>query len=141
MESRSDAEALRGSKLHSYSDHVTLASHHYSQQSRSPSLSPPGFTAIQSFFHKLAFLGGKMWKIRRRPVSMHRITGLCKSSSLFQSTLPFQPVMLSTRVDRRSLHRVLDSVKGPPGFIVGLPRVPHSILGFPIRPMPLPSRH
>ena len=51
----------------------------------------------------------------------------------FSIYCPFQPVMLSTRVgpkQGRSSHRVLDSVKGPPGFIVGLPRVPYTGAAF-----------
>ena len=65
---------------------------------------------------------------------MHRITGLCKSFSLFQSTALSNPSSSpSTRVGPKqggSSHRVLDSLKGPPGFIVGLPRVPYTAAAF-----------
>ena len=76
-----------------------------------------------------------MWKIRR-PVSMHRITGLCKSFSLFQSTASAlsnpssSPAPDFSPKQGRSSHRVLDSLKGPPGFIVGLPRVPYTAAAF-----------
>ena len=92
-------------------------------QSRTLSLSQD-FTVTTSFFHKLAFLGGKTWKIKR-PVSMHWITGLCKSFSLFQSPA-FSNLSCSLRVGGGTLHRVLNSLKGPPRFIVGLPRVPNT---------------
>ena len=96
-------------------------------QSRTLSLSQD-FTVTTSFFHKLAFLGGKTWKIKR-PVSMHRITGLCKSFSLFQSPA-FSNLSCSLRVGGGTLHRVLNSLKGPPRFIVGLPRVPNTAAAF-----------
>ena len=60
---------------------------------------------------------------------MHRITGLCKSFSLFQSPALSNP-SCSPPEQVQSSHRVLDSVKGPPGFIVGLPRVPYTAAAF-----------